>query len=130
MRRKTSQRQIIREVIQQADRPLSPGEICALAQADAPQLGIATVYRTLSLLLAEGWIEAVELPGEGLRYEVAGKAHHHHFRCRRCGLVFELEGCPGNMKALMPRGFTAESHSLVIYGVCANCTAARRAVRR
>lgn len=122
MRRITSQRQTIRDVIQHADRPLSPTEICALAQTATPQLGIATVYRTLSLLLAEGWIETVELPGEGLRYEVAGKAHHHHFRCRQCGLVYGLAGCPGNMKSLMPPGFKAESHSLVVYGVCAKCT--------
>ena len=34
---------------------------------------------------------SVEIPGQMPRYERADKGHHHHFVCRVCGGVFELE---------------------------------------
>lgn len=126
MQRMTTQRQTIRLVLEQADRPLSPQEIFSLAQAEAPQLGLATVYRTLNAFLDEGWLVAVDVPGEAPRYELAGKAHHHHFHCRACGRVYELHGCPGDLHALTPPGFRAEAHHLTISGLCAGCTHPRR----
>lgn len=84
---------------------------------------MATVYRTLNSLLEEGFVAAVELPGEPARYEVAGKPHHHHFHCRRCDQVFEVPGCPGNLRSVVPDGFRLESHEVVLYGSCAECAA-------
>jgi Fur family ferric uptake transcriptional regulator len=85
-------------------------------------LGIATVIAP-STLLESGW-RRVELPGEAPRYERAGSAHHHHFRCRQCARVFEIAGCPGDFAALAPAGFQLEAHEIVLYGRCAGCAAA------
>lgn len=124
MERFTRQRQAIREVLDEQNRPLSPFEVLQAAQARVPRLGIATVYRTLKGLVEEGEAVAVELPGEPPRYEPAGKRHHHHFRCTACGKVFELEGCPGDMSYLAPKGFRTFSHEIVLYGRCADCPVA------
>lgn len=121
MERRTRQREAIRRALAVADRPLSPQEITDLARREVPALGIATVYRNLKALLAEGELRAVELPGKPDRYEPAGKGHHHHFHCRRCDGVFEVAGCPSGVKALAPRGFRTEGHDLTLYGVCAGC---------
>ena len=123
--RKTSQRTAIRAAIEEADRPLSPQEILVQAQAEAPGLGIATVYRAIKALLDEEWLHVVELPGAPSRYEVAGKRHHHHFHCRRCDGVFEVNGCPGDLKKLAPRGFRVEAHEVILYGVCRACARTR-----
>ncbi|HRC86631.1 MAG TPA: transcriptional repressor [Thermoanaerobaculia bacterium] len=123
MQRKTLQRTAIRQAITVSGRPLSPIEILESAQSEVPSLGIATVYRNLRSLLEEGWLQEVALPGQSSRYEVAGKDHHHHFHCRLCDRVFEIEACPGSIKELAPPGFRSEGHEIILYGVCRLCAA-------
>jgi Fur family ferric uptake transcriptional regulator len=74
--------------------------------------------------MAEGWLVSVELPGEPQRYEISGKSHHHHFRCRACDRVFEIDGCLTNLARLTPHGFQLERHEVVLYGTCDACTSA------
>jgi Fur family ferric uptake transcriptional regulator len=121
MERNTRQRAAIREAIAQAGRPLLPQEVLDAAQAGAPGLSIATVYRNIRALLDEGEVQPVVLPGENPRYELAGHAHHHHFQCRACQRVFEVEACPGDLSDLAPSGFTVEDHDLTLYGRCKDC---------
>ena len=124
MERDTRQRRAIRRVIEEAGRPLSPQEVLKVAQTHTPSLGIATVYRTLKGLVTQGWLVQVELPGEPPRYETATKDHHHHFQCRTCGQVYEIEGCPEDVQPLTPAGFLLEGHYMVLYGQCATCVTA------
>jgi Fur family ferric uptake transcriptional regulator len=86
-------------------------------------MGIATVYRTIKRLLDESWLAAVELPGEAPRYEIAGKPHHHHFRCNACNRVFDLVGCPNAFESILPAGFRLEGHELFLFGRCQECVA-------
>lgn len=123
MERDTRQRRAIRRSLEEAGHPLSPQELLEAAQAHVEGLGIATVYRNLKHLHESGWVAAVELPGEPARYEVAGKEHHHHFHCRECDRVYEVEGCPGNLRSVTPAGFELESHEFVLYGLCDGCAA-------
>jgi Fur family ferric uptake transcriptional regulator len=122
-KRSTNQRRAIQQVFSETDRPLSTHEVLEAAQQYKPGMGIATVYRTLKLLLSSGWLTAVKLPGEPPRYELAGKPHHHHFYCNACGRVFEVHGCPELLDGIVPENFTLERHDLVLYGVCAECRA-------
>lgn len=125
MERNTRQRTAIREAIALAGRPLLPQEVLDAAQAAAPGLSIATVYRNLRALQDEGEVQPVMLPGENPRYEIAGHAHHHHFQCRSCQRVFEVEACPGDMSHLAPAGFSVEDHDLTLYGRCNECAPVR-----
>lgn len=122
--RKTQQRAAIRRAFERADRPLSPQEVLAAAQGDQPGLGIATVYRNVKAFVERGWLRSVGLPGVPDRYEVAGKDHHHHFHCRTCDGVFEVDACPGGVETISPAGFEVESHEIILYGVCESCAAA------
>ncbi len=124
MERNTRQRAAIRDALELARRPLSPVEVLEAAQHAVPGLGIATVYRTLRALQDEGWLAAVELPGESARYERAHLGHHHHFQCRGCDRVFEVDGCPPNLAGLAPPGFAVEAHEVVLYGRCDRCVGA------
>lgn len=122
--RDTRQRRAIRAAFLGTDRPLDPNEVLTLAAGDHSGLGIATVYRNIKMLLEEGWLTAVELPGEVTHYELAGKAHHHHFRCRSCGKVFELNACLPDVQSLAPEGFQVDGHDLLLYGACRDCARA------
>ena len=119
--RSTRQRAAIRNALESARRPLSPQEILAAARHTVPGLGLATVYRNLKLLLAQGTIEAIALSGEAPRYEAAQADHHHHFQCTACRRVFDMKGCPGSLRRLAPRGFRVEYHELTLYGRCSDC---------
>lgn len=98
-------------------------EILEAADRSAPGIGLATVYRALKWLIQSGDVVTVELPGDTPRYELAHQHHHHHFSCRACGRVFEVDGCPGDLARLAPRGFAVEAHEVVLYGRCAECVA-------
>lgn len=119
--RNTQQRAAIRQAFELADRPLSPAEALQVAQASVPGLGIATIYRNVKALVEEQWLSEVQLPGAPSRYEVAGKHHHHHFRCRICDRVFDVDACPPDLRALTPRGFRLEGHDITLFGRCAAC---------
>lgn len=127
MERATRQRDAIHSALAEAGRPLTPQEIHTFAQQRAPALGIATVYRTINAMLQTGDLISVLLPGESARYELAGHEHHHHFRCKACDRVFEVDGCPGDMQRLAPQGFRVESHDLTLYGRCRDCLGGRTA---
>lgn len=124
MERQTRQRRAIRRAFETANRPLAPGEVLEVAQADVPGLGIATVYRAIRNLLENGWLTPVELPGEQPRYEQAHLDHHHHFRCNACNRVFEVHGCPEDLTGLAPAGFEVDAHEVVLYGRCERCVRA------
>ncbi len=122
MERKTKQREAVLQVLLTENRPLSPPEILDVAQALVPRLGIATVYRAIKEFLESGDVVSVDLPGEGQRFEIMGKRHHHHFLCRLCRKLYEVNGCPGTLDALPPpEGFLVEIHEILLKGICVSC---------
>lgn len=128
MQRQTSQRVAIEAAFSTAGRPLGPQEILVAARKQVPSLNLATVYRALKRMVADGALRPVELPGEPARYELRSVAerHHHHFRCRGCDAVFDLQGCVAGLKRLAPKGFRVTGHDIVLYGSCPVCSASRR----
>jgi len=122
--RDTKQKRAIRAAFLAADRPLNPEQVREIVSAEKVGLGIATVYRNIKQLLEEGWLTIVQLPGENAHFEVAGKAHHHHFHCKSCKKVFELMACLPNVQTLAPAGFLVSGHELLLYGTCETCARA------
>lgn len=54
---------------------------------ELPDVGRATVYRTLKLLLEAGVVCKLQMAGGGPRYSLARVEHHHHSVCLNCGRV-------------------------------------------
>lgn len=121
MQRDTRQRRAIRQVVEEAARPLSLDEILGEAQRLLPGLGQATVYRAINAMQQDRMVVPVDIPGHPSRYEKAGLRHHHHFACTGCGRVFELAGCSYKGDKGVPPGFTVEGHELILYGHCSDC---------
>jgi len=121
IQRKTKQRAAIIQAVMMAERPLTPQEIHVQAKAEFSALGIATVYRAIHMLVEEGLIIPVALPGQALRYEKAGLKHHHHFVCRHCEKVYEMAGCAYQHDYTVPANFQVEAHEVILYGRCAHC---------
>ena len=119
--RTTRQREAILDAIESDERPLDPTEVLERARKSVNSLGLATVYRNLKVLVSEGVLRAVSLPGDSPRYEMAHSPHHHHFQCTSCSRVFDVPGCPGNLRHLAPRGFRVDHHDVTLYGCCSDC---------
>lgn len=121
--RKTTQREAISSVIRQAEGPLTVEEISERASKLVTSLGLATVYRTVKLLLESNEIRIVSIPHSQDRYEASDLAHHHHFRCRKCDLVFDLPGCilPIPDGTSLPGGYKVEAHEVTLVGICPEC---------
>jgi Fur family transcriptional regulator, ferric uptake regulator len=119
--RSTRQKRAIEAVLEKHKNPLTAPEILKLALEEVPTLGLATVYRSLKALARDGRVVSVEIPGQMPRYERSDKGHHHHFACRLCGGVFELERCLAGIKTMAPPRFRVEDHDIILYGTCEAC---------
>lgn len=110
-------------MIRESQGPLTVDEILSRARRSSRGLGIATVYRTVKLLLEAKQIKTVTLPDGQTRYESADLGHHHHFRCTACGKVYDLDVCPMSLRGLdqLPSGFRVQGHELTLFGVCPAC---------
>ena len=57
---------------------------------EIPTLSRATVYNTLNALVDKGLVNALTITSEEARYDF--KRHpHHHFLCRECGSILDVE---------------------------------------
>lgn len=124
--RRTTQRRAILAALSEAQGPLTAQEVHERASKELAGIGLATVYRNLNVLADAGEIVAIHLPQDPARYELAGRAHHHHFRCEGCATVFELyDSCPIDPLEgrILPGGLKVTGHELVLFGFCSDCQA-------
>lgn len=124
--RNTRPRAAIIAILESAKGPLTVAEIHALAQKFEPSatIGIATVYRTLGLLVDNKLAQPVVLPSGETRYESSGhKGHHDHFQCLNCTRVFDIDTCQLGLPAnvLIAGGFRVQGHELMLRGLCPDC---------
>lgn len=121
--RKTNQREGVFQVLKDSNGPLTPQEILERTQKITNNVGIATIYRTIKLLAETNKIVMVTLPDGQTRYEMAHLDHHHHFKCRACSKIFDLDHCPIEIgkNLLLPNGFSLEGHEITLFGLCAEC---------
>jgi Fur family transcriptional regulator, ferric uptake regulator len=88
--------------------------------------GLATVYRSLELLVSFGLAQAVDLGDGEQRYEVIEPGeHHHHLVCDRCRKSVHLEKClVEDIDVLVKKGYDFETraHVLEVFGLCSTCS--------
>ena len=107
---------------------LSAEDVYMLVKEKFPDIGLATVYRTLDLLSELKVINKVNF-GDGVaRYEMRDENrefHHHHLVCQDCGTVIDLdESVLSPVKAVLLKeyGFIADLRHLAIFGRCKDCS--------
>ena len=122
----TIQREVILETLYQSDEHLTPESLHHLIQEKQPDLktGIATVYRTLSLLEDSNMVTSLSFGAQGKKYELGAKDHHDHMICTECGTITEFvdEDIEKRQHAIADElGFKMSDHSMQIYGICKHC---------
>ncbi len=122
----TIQREVILETLYNSDEHLTPEALHNLIQGKFPDLktGIATVYRTLSLLEESDMVTSLSFGAQGKKYELGAKHHHDHFICTLCGDITEFvdeQIEERQQKIANELGFNMQDHSMQIYGICKKC---------
>lgn len=127
----TTQRIVILEVLEgRPNEHLTAEEIYECVKERYPEIGLATVYRTIQLLSELNLIDKLNLDDGYVRYEIGKQDngvqshHHHHLICLGCGkvLTFQddlLETLETKIHDTM--NFMIQDHEVKFYGYCAEC---------
>ncbi|MCU9613770.1 transcriptional repressor [Caldibacillus lycopersici] len=117
----------VRVLLEHEEDHLSAEDVYLLVKEKSPEIGLATVYRTLELLTELKIVDKINF-GDGVsRYDLRqeGAAHfHHHLVCIECGSVEEIqEDLLEDVEAIVEErwNFLVKDHRLTFHGVCRNC---------
>ncbi|MGQ9586574.1 MAG: Fur family transcriptional regulator [Anaerolineae bacterium] len=123
--RVTEPRRVVMQVLREAAVPLSPQEILNRGRARHQDLGLVTVYRTLSLFVDLHLVRRAHGEAGCHAYLLASPGHRHAVVCRQCGRAAEFEG-QDDLHELIERveaktGYQIEEHLLQLSGLCTDC---------
>lgn len=121
--RSTRQRTAVSALLGDLEEFRSTKQIHQLLCAQGHAVGLSTVYRTLQAMADAGELDVIKTDDESL-YRKCSSSHHHHLVCRGCGRTEEVEGPTVERwadRVAAEHGFADVSHSLEIFGNCADC---------
>lgn len=120
-------RAIVDNIIKKEGSHLTTEELYDLVKQECPEIGLATVYRTVQLLEDLGVVSKLDLNDGCYRYELVHEDenhHHHHLICSNCGKVIEVQG---DLLEVLEHeieskyDFKIKNHSVKFYGICNEC---------
>jgi Fur family ferric uptake transcriptional regulator len=126
--RVTRQRRAVSSALDDIDGFRSAQQIHELLRARGDKVGLTTVYRTLQTMADAQEVDILRADDGEALYRQCSTGHHHHLVCRDCGRTVEVEGPAVEHwadRVADVHGFTDVSHTLEIFGVCADCGGSR-----
>lgn len=126
MKRNTWQREAVRTALAERTDFVSAQRLHADLKAEGSAIGLATVYRALTDLVASDEADALQSPeGENLYRACSSDGHHHHLICRQCGYTEEIaaeavEEWAAQVAA--QHGFSQPRHVVDVFGLCLSCS--------
>ena len=124
--RLTRPRRIILDVVRATDAHPTAAFVYRRVRRRLPRVSLATVYRNLRMLAAEGFL-AERADEAGLRFD-GNTGPHDHFTCLACRRIFDVpaRGEQGTRRRLAARtGFEVLDHRTEFFGRCAACRRSR-----
>lgn len=119
-RRVTRQRRLIWDALTaEPEKHVSADEIAARTGLDP-----STVYRTLDVLVQEGFATRTDLGAGRAFFEPAQEHLHHHVVCERCGAVAHLhDEALGDLRERVERvsGYAVSTSDISFFGLCPTC---------
>lgn len=125
----TSQRQVILRAFVESDvRHLSAEDVYDIVKKRAPEIGLATVYRTLELFTEMDLLKKLDFDDGCSRFELNDREdeghYHHHLICLDCGKVMEVkDDLLETLETILKKRlhFETVDHQLKVYGYCEDC---------
>jgi Fur family transcriptional regulator, ferric uptake regulator len=122
-RRMTKQRKVILEELKKVTSHPTAEDLHFLVRKRLPKISIATVYRNLEILSAEGMVLKMDLAGAQRRFDGTPE-NHYHIRCSKCGRVDDVDmGIIPMIDETAAKfcGYKVASHWIEFTGVCPDC---------
>ena len=95
-------------------------EIYTNLKSNNPSLSKTTVYNSLQVLEKYGIVQSITISGSELRYDFKERMHHH-FLCKKCGRIIDIEvECP-NLGKMLECGHKVEEVHGYFKGLCKKC---------
>ncbi|WP_249871924.1 ferric iron uptake transcriptional regulator [Oceanobacillus saliphilus] len=120
----------VRVLLEREEDHLSAEDVYLLVKEKSPEIGLATVYRTLELLSELKIVDKINF-GDGVsRYDLrkeGAKHFHHHLVCIECGSVEEIfNDLLEDVERIVQNewGFEVKDHRLTFHGICKQCQSA------
>lgn len=121
--RLTQQRRLVLDAVREL-KHATPEQVYTHLRQQHDSVDLATVYRTLDLLVELGLVGHTRLDSTAETYHLITHADHVHLVCRSCGRMSEAPIDSANAFAerlLAEQGFEADLGHLVVFGRCADC---------
>lgn len=99
-------------------------ELLETVRKENPNIGYATVYRTLLLLVEAGVAQQRHFNDGMSRFEINSAHHHDHLICTECGKIVEFENDmieTLQVQTAKKYKFSLTGHKMELYGVCKDC---------
>jgi len=123
--RATPQRFKVLESFLKTEKHVTCDELYRIVWRLNPEIGYATVYRTLKLIQKSGLAREVDFGDRVSRLEHEyGHQHHDHLICLKCGKfleVYDPEIEALQEKLAKKKNFTPVRHKMEIFGYCLKC---------
>jgi Fur family ferric uptake transcriptional regulator len=121
---------VFREILSVPGIHPNADEIRRRLRAKKKELGLATIYRALNLLVRSGLVTTVDLGESHSHFEPDwNETAHGHLICLSCGRVQEFAQA-GIREAVQrigeEKGYRLDKFSLQVFGFCRDCEAKRR----
>ena len=119
----TKQREVVLQVIRDADNHLTANEVFGRAKSLLPSISFATVYNSLRYLKDAGHIAEISFGNGASRFDRMTHRHDHAI-CTRCGKLVDIEmELPGEFikRAARKSKFKPESLEFTLRGKCPDC---------
>ena len=123
MSRKSTQRDTILRVVKNTSSHPGADWVYEQVRKEIPNISMGTVYRNLRLLAQSGEIRQLDIAGSLSRFD-GNSDNHYHFRCEKCGRLFDLdEPVDRSIEDRVARktGFKVTTHHLELIGLCPGC---------
>ena len=120
----TPQRIAVLKTIEDSETHLSVEKIHNKVNSYLPNIGLATIYRSLDSLVSMGLIERVHTDDGCHSYVSALNGHRHAIVCKVCDRILDYEDCPlENIVEQVSKktGFLIDNHHLQLFGTCKEC---------
>ena len=125
--RVTPQRVLIHRAFTELGRHASAEEVLARVEPQLPNASLPTVYAALELFEEMGIAHRVAAGSATALWDPRPE-RHHHFICRSCGAVEDLDvrvDAAGALRAARRRGHRPEGSELIVSGLCRQCQTGR-----
>ena len=120
----TPQRMAVLNVIVGNKEHLSTEDIYERVRTDYPMIGLATIYKTVTMLKEMGAISELNFSHHSARYDGSGAPPHPHFVCNQCNRIIDIEeDIPEDLSKNIAKknGYHITNYRLDFFGICPKC---------